>query len=429
MSQQDLHTHFDRFVEETPVHIQDSNAIQGSRDLLVKQSRPIVDQIFSPFQKRNIILSVDEKKVINEFIIKVDPRAPDAVKRKLNTKALVLKECQKSTEDGRVDPEDAKKYLKSKSKRGLKIQMSKRSSQSLQRLILLKDLELELISNHQQIQNNNKIILDPLQNTSTQHFGTPMKTMNTLDISKSSISNKSPFSLTRTQSFHQSQKNLAFKYNQPSPVVKNNFISPIVTEPRGNMLSLIQNSNKNRKEKNSDLRLSLKIMEDFEVPGRNQNEDQSLSKLISDRFHQNKTDDQYKNSQELVRQSTFDNKQPFLHKTSRIFENKVQEQNGHASSSMKSMRTSGMSLNSSMKSFQDPYMRRQFLQTQHTFAVIDEMGKSRNNDVQVLGSIISECGSLNRDSQLSPYMSTKKRLKVRQKKDVQEVKFLKTIMS
>lgn len=50
--------------------------------------------IFTPFQKRYAILSGEDKKTINEFIMKVDPRAPKASRKRQNIKALVLKQCQ-----------------------------------------------------------------------------------------------------------------------------------------------------------------------------------------------------------------------------------------------------------------------------------------------------------------------------------------------
>ena len=59
--------------------------------MLVPRSQSYVDLIFSPTTKRYAILSEEEKKKINEFIYKIDPRALRQLGKKQNMKALMLK--------------------------------------------------------------------------------------------------------------------------------------------------------------------------------------------------------------------------------------------------------------------------------------------------------------------------------------------------
>lgn len=49
--------------------------MQGAKQILVERSKSYVDMIFSPTSKRYAILSEEEKRKINEFIYKIDPRA------------------------------------------------------------------------------------------------------------------------------------------------------------------------------------------------------------------------------------------------------------------------------------------------------------------------------------------------------------------
>lgn len=76
--------------------------------MLMKRSKMLVEDVFGPMDSRNVLLSGDDKKLINKFIRKIDPRAPLSTERKLNIKAIILKECNKASEDGRIDPKDRK---------------------------------------------------------------------------------------------------------------------------------------------------------------------------------------------------------------------------------------------------------------------------------------------------------------------------------
>ena len=118
----------------------DQDALLGSKELLLDKSKAIVETVFGPMDSRHVHLTTDEKKSINTFIRKIDPRAPLSTERKLNIRALILKECNKQTEDGRIDPKD-KKLLRSSPSLALK---PKKYSQSIQRNMVLKELDLHL---------------------------------------------------------------------------------------------------------------------------------------------------------------------------------------------------------------------------------------------------------------------------------------------
>jgi hypothetical protein len=72
--------------------------------------------IFSPTSKRFALVSEDEKRKINEFIYKIDPRALQYIAKKQNTKVMLAKASHIESNDGKIDPEDAKKYLRRKKK-------------------------------------------------------------------------------------------------------------------------------------------------------------------------------------------------------------------------------------------------------------------------------------------------------------------------
>ena len=86
----------------------DHVALQAARDILgIKRSQHYFDTVFGrPMQKQWALISSEERKSINTFINKIDPRV---VKSK-NMRVWMMNECQKLTHDGRIMPQD-KKYL------------------------------------------------------------------------------------------------------------------------------------------------------------------------------------------------------------------------------------------------------------------------------------------------------------------------------
>lgn len=99
---------------DSSIILLDQEALKGSRDFLYQKSKPIVDVVFSPFEKRYAVLTGAEKKSINSFIKKIDPRCggiAGGIDNDKISRALLIKEWSKTTEDDRIDPRDAKKYL------------------------------------------------------------------------------------------------------------------------------------------------------------------------------------------------------------------------------------------------------------------------------------------------------------------------------
>ena len=87
--------------------------------------------VFGPMTKKYAVLNDDERKVINSFISKMDPRA---VKTQ-SYKAEIMKESKLWTDDGRILPED-KKYL-------TKSSFMKKSFRSPKKRDLINDLYLQ----------------------------------------------------------------------------------------------------------------------------------------------------------------------------------------------------------------------------------------------------------------------------------------------
>ncbi|CDW81195.1 UNKNOWN [Stylonychia lemnae] len=302
MSQQKIDTNY---YDETPLIMQDTNALQGSKDLLVNKTRPLVDQIFTPFRKRYALISEDEKKTINSFIIKVDPRAPEATKKKQNTKAILLKECARPAEDGKVDPDDEKKYLKSKSKPKNKNIQTK----SLKRMQLLKELNLEM------------------------------------EVKKAASSPDIPLS----------KHNLMFQTG--SQIFSSSINGPQEYLNQTNNQSIVNNTSSQ--------------INTTPIPS-------SLRKSQSFYFNKTITAPFFKSTQDYPSPQIFK------------YDNSVST--------------------------------RQFLMSTQTFHTITEMSQSRNGDVQRLGSIVSECGTLTKGTNMSPYFFKKRKVTKRNLKKLSNSK-------